>query len=112
MLAWMVIPASNLINLHMVGKDGRAPYQRLRVRKLKADLLEFGERVRFQILDHSKLGKAELRWMSGVVLGIRLSSGEKRVGDEEGVFKVRSVRRKLKSERCGVSQLEGISSFP
>ena len=68
-------------------------------RKLQADILELGERVLFQPLDHSKLGKAVLRWMSGVVLGIRLNSGEELVGYEEGVFEVRSVRRQLESER-------------
>lgn len=112
LFAWLIIHASTLINLYEVGKDGRVPYQRLRGRKLQADLLEFGECVHFQPLDHSKLGKAELRWMNGVFLGIRLSSGEKLVGNEDGVFKVRSVRRKLESDRWDVSQLEGISSFP
>ena len=112
LFAWLIIHASTLINLYEVGKDGRVPYQRLRGRKLQADLLEFGECVHFQPLDHSKLGKAELRWMNGVFLGIRLSSGEKLVGNEDGVFKVRSMRRKLESDRWDVSQLEGISSFP
>ena len=112
LFSWLITHAANLINLYEVGQDGRVPYQRLRGRKLQAELLEFGECVHFQPLDHSKLGKAELRWMDGVFLGIRLSSGEKLIGNEEGIFKVRSIRRKLESERWDLKQLDQISSFP
>ena len=55
---------------------------------------------------------AELKWMNGVFLGIRLSSSEELVGNEDGIFKVRSVTRKLESDKWDVSQLEKISSFP
>ena len=74
--AWMITHAANLINLYEIGPDGRVPYQRLRGCKLRTDMLEFGECVHFQPLDHAKLGKAELRWMDGVYLGLRLTSGK------------------------------------
>ena len=50
--------------------------------------------------------------MNGVCLGIKLSSGEKLVGNEDEVVKVRSMRRRLESERWDVGQFERISSFP
>ena len=112
LVASMIIHAANLINLYEVGSDGRVPYQRLRGRKLQTDMLEFGECVHFQPLDHAKLGKAELRWTDGVYLGIRLTSGEKLVGNGQGVFKVRSIRRKLEAERWDVDQINAVTSFP
>ena len=99
LFAWMTIHAANLIDMYEIGSGSRVPYQRLRGRKLQTDMLEFGECVHFQPLDHAKLGKAELRWMDGVYLGIRLTLGEKLVGNSQGVLKVRSTRRKIEAER-------------
>ena len=80
------------------------PYQRLRGEKLHPDLIEFGECVHYLPLSHLELGKAEARWKDGVFLGIRLESGEKLIGTPEGVFKVRSLRRRIESERQDAAQ--------
>ena len=42
--------------------------------------------------------KAEYRWLNGIWLGIREESGEYMVGTPEGIFKVRTVRRKASHE--------------
>ena len=68
--------------------------------------------MHFQPLDHAKMGKAELRWTDGVYLGIRMTSGEKIVGNSDGVFKVRSIRRKIEAERWDPVQIGAIDSFP
>ena len=82
------------------------------IRGFQTDMLEFGECVHFQPLDHAKLGKAELRWTDGVYLGVSLTSGEKLVGNAQGVFKVRSIRRKLEADRWDVDQINTVNSFP
>ena len=66
--------AANLINLYEVGRDCKTPYQRLRVRKLRADLIEFGECVHYLPLNHLEPGNAEPRWTDGVFLGVKLDS--------------------------------------
>ena len=70
---WCVIPwlaehAGNILTLFEVGKDGKTPFQRLRGRKLKAQLVEFGERVHFLPADYAKQGKMDSKWREGVVL--------------------------------------------
>lgn len=112
MFARMTIHAANLINLYEIGSDGRVPYQRLKGRKLQTEMLEFRKRVHFQPLDHAKLGKAELRWTDGMYLGVRLTSGEKLVANGQGVFKVRSIRRRLEAERWDVDHINAVNSFP
>ena len=95
-----------------IGKDGRVPYQRLRGRKLHPELIEFGKCVYCLPLNHLEIGKAEARWKDGVFLGIRLESGEKLVGTPEREFRVRSLRRKLESERWDSKQHDVLTCLP
>ena len=110
--AWMVIHASTIITLCEVSKDGRVPYQRLRGRRMQPELVEFGESVFCQPLKHLDMGKAEARWMPGVFLGIKLGSGEKVVATEDGIIKVRSIKRRLESERWNEHEQQWINRFP
>ena len=41
-----------------------------------------------------------------------MTSGEKLVGNSNGVFKVRSIRRKIEAERWDVTQIGAVDSFP
>ena len=102
--AWLIIHAANMMNLFETGKDGRVPYQRLRGRKMHAELVEFGECILYQPLKHLELGKAEPRWMPGIFLGIKLNSSEKVIATEGGIIKVRTIRRKLEAERWNAEE--------
>ena len=86
--------AGNILSLFEVGSDGRNPYQRLRGKKTKQPLVEFGESMHFLTPDHGSLGQMESKWRNGIYLGICMESSEMLVGTSEGVFKVRSIRRK------------------
>ena len=79
---------------------------------MKPDLVEFGECIYFHPLKHLDLGKAEPRWGSRIFLGLKLNSGEKIVATEDGIIKVRSIRRKLESERWNVEDHMLIKRFP
>ena len=51
--------AGNILSLFEVVSDGRHPYQRLRGKKMKQPLVEFGESVHFLIPDRGSLRKIE-----------------------------------------------------
>ena len=110
--AWMTIHAANILNIFEVGRDGRVPYQRLRGRRMQPELVEFGETIYFQPLKHLELGKAEPRWGTGVFLGVKINSGEKVIATKEGIIKVRSIKRKLESERWNQEEHCWIAQFP
>ena len=110
--AWMVIHAATIITLCEVGKDGRVPYQRLRGRKMQPELVEFGESIFCQPLKHLDLGKAEPRWMAGIFIGMKMNSSEKLVATEGGIIKVRSIRRRMESERWNVDEHQWINKYP
>lgn len=110
--AWLVIHAANILNVFEMGKDGRTPFQRLRGRKMHPDLVEFGETIYYQPLKHLELGKAEARWDTGVFLGFKINSGEKVIATKDGIIKVRSIKRKLESERWNPIEHSWINQYP
>ena len=79
---------------------------------MQPELVEFGESVFCQPLKHLDMGKAEARWVSGVFIGIKLGSGEKVVATEDGIIKVRSIKRRLESERWNEHEQRWINKFP
>ena len=110
--AWMVSHAANIITMCEIGKDGRVPYQRLRGRKMQPDLVEYAESIMCLPLKHLEIGKAEPRWVPGVFLGMKMNSGEKIVATEQGIIKVRSIRRRLEAERRNVEEHQWINKYP
>ena len=86
-LPWMVLHAGTLLRQFNVGKDGKTPHQRLRGRKSKKQLLEFGEAVHVMPLDALDQPNVEARYVDGVWLGLRMGTKVYRLGNKEGVFK-------------------------
>ena len=53
------------------------------------------------------LGKLDSLWSDGVYLGIKGKTGEIIVGDAEGVWRTRSIRRKPEAERWRDTHIHG-----
>ena len=62
-LSWLVLHAGTLLQQLSVGKDGKTPHQRLRGRKSKKQLMEFGKSVHFMPLDALDQPNADPRCM-------------------------------------------------
>lgn len=58
-VAWFVEHAINLLTFLKIGKDGKTPFQRLRSKKLRAQLVECGAYVSFLPADYAKQGQME-----------------------------------------------------
>ena len=69
-------------------------------------------KVYTSIPNHKDIGKLQARWRDGVHLGIRMESSEMLIGTSEGVFKVRSIRRKTEGLRWSASDVEQIIGVP
>ena len=111
-MPWLVEHAGNVLTLFEVGSDGRTPYQRLRGRKMKIGMVEFGEIVHYMPLDIKNRGKLEPRFCEGVYLGINMTSSEAIIGTELGIVKARTVRRVPEESRWSAEAIEKISGVP
>ena len=111
-MPWLILHAGTLLRQFKVGKDGKTPHQRLRGRKSKRQLLEFGEAVHFMPLDALKQPNPDARCMDGIWLALRLGTEEYLVGTKEGVFKARTVRRKPPESRWDFQQVSDVMGTP
>ena len=58
------------------------------------------------------LGIAEPRWKDGVFLGIEIDSGEKVISTQDGMIKVRALRRPFEAETWVAGQHDALSCLP
>ena len=90
--------ACDVINRYQVGEDGKTAYERHRGKKFRKEVLEFGEGVMGMIPGEPKSMERRERWIEGIWLGVHEESGEVYLGTEEGIVKVRTVKRFAKEE--------------
>ena len=111
--AWIAEHASVLLNRFEVGKDGRSAYERCKMKTSKTLGLEFGEAIlwkRRPVAGH--LAKLTSLWDDGVYLGMKSTTGEIVVGNKQGVWKTRTVRRKPEDQRWSVDNMSMIVGVP
>jgi hypothetical protein len=92
---WLVEYAGHLLTRAEVGADGKTAYERSRGTLAKLTGVEFGEGVLWERRrEGGPLGKLTCMWEDGIFLGVKGSTGEMIVGDEKGVWRTRTIRRK------------------
>ena len=91
---WLVEHCSNLLLLFHKGEphDGHTAYIRLKGKRWRVELPNFGECVDYRKRTRHKL---ESRWSRGV----RVKTIERFVMDETGIYVVQSVRRVPEEQR-------------
>lgn len=110
MVAWALVYAATLYTLfHREKDDGMTAYQRLKGKPWKVPLPAWGESVEFRLRGR---GKMESRWKEGVYVGLDCNSTEKLVGDEAGIHKVVSIRRKPAQWRWNKKLVEEFKGIP
>ena len=104
---WLVEYAAFLLNRGEVSHDGKTAYERCKAKRGRMPGLEFGEKVlwrRRPVGNH--LAKLTCLWENGIGLGVKGSSGEFIVGDTQGVWKTRTMRRRPAEEKWDSENLE------
>lgn len=111
-LPWLVEHVVDLANKHMVGRDGRTPYERLKGKKFHGEFPEFASRIMLRVSEKVRGGVMQARWIPGIWLGMRFHTGEHIVakGSDGGVVRGRAIREvphQLRRE-----DLDGIRGSP
>ena len=111
-LPWLILHAGTILNRFTMGKDGKTPHERLRGRRSKRQLIEFGEAVHFLPLDIKDHPNVDARFQDGIWLGVQLGTEEHVIGTPTGIFKARSIRRKPADSRWDKEQIASIMGTP
>ena len=110
---WLVEYAGHLLTRAEVGADGKTAYERSRGKVAQLTGVEPGEGVLWKRRrEGGPLGKLTCMWEDGSFLGVKGSTGEMIVGDEKGVWRTRTIRRKPEGERWSMENLEKIGGVP
>jgi len=111
--SWMAEYAAVLLNRMEIGHDGKTAYERLKGKKANHHGFEFGEKVLWRRkAAGGALGKLTCLWEDGIFLGVKSLTGEFIVGDENGVWKTRSVHRKPFEHRWDGEALAKVAGVP
>ena len=118
-LAWMVDHVASIYRRVVVGVDGKTPMERIRGRKGRDIMAEFGEYVHYMPLrgdvDDKRQAKADMapRFIYGVFLGLSDRSDELVVFNKtEGVRKARTIRRLPDEQRWNRDALLEVQGSP
>ena len=106
---WVVRHASWLITRFLVKVDGKTPYERLRGRDFKGEIVEQFEVVHYKLEDK---GKADPQTAVEFWLGKTLSSDEHVLGTPEGIRKCRSAFRRPEGRRWDRTILDRMKGLP
>ena len=112
-MSWLVEHAADLLSRYQVGDDGRTGYERLKGKKCKMEMVEFGEKVhyRFNPKSKPKEAKLEVKWGEGFFLGKWWRTGEAVIGTQDGILRAGSIRRvggHRRWDREGLDQVRGV----
>ena len=108
---WLVRHASWLITRFLVKDDGRTPYERLRGRDYKGEIVDYAEVVHYK-LEAERVGKLDPQASVGVWLGKSLSSDEHLIGTSQGIRRCRSIWRRPENKRWEQARLNAVTGTP
>ena len=111
---WIVADASCMLSRYKIGIDGQTAYERIKHKKLKMPIAEFGERVLCMpcVAKGTRGGDHEARYVCGVWLGIVQKSGEALIGNGTGVYPSTSIRRLPIDERWSAEAIKQVKATP
>ena len=114
MFVWCVKHAQWLINRYLIGSDGKTAYNRRWSRDYGGSLCMFGEWIDAKMPQSNKLKipKGGQQWFSGVYLGKDTEADEVIIGNADGVFKVRTVKRRPPSQQWNAVGVTKMLSVP
>jgi len=111
-MAWLVKHGAECLNRYLVGKDGRTAYERLKGKRYKGDVCEFGQMVMHKFPGKQQGGVMKTRWGEGVWLGKMAASDENIVATNEGIMKMRTVTRIPERESWCKEKVMAIKTTP
>ena len=112
-IPWMVRHCAKVFNYYRRNNDGRTPWEIERGRKFNKQMAIVGESVWFLLPSSLGKWKLDVRWSTGIWLGVHDESGELLIGTPRGATKARTFKRKsTPSDRWNYEELLNIKGTP
>ena len=111
-MPWLVEHAGCILSRCQKGRDGRTPFERLHGKKPTQEFVPFGEKVLARQVTTEPRNRMNPRYQYGVWLGMRNNSAECFIGNADGVFRAREIRRLEPQDRWGTRAIHSVVEVP
>ena len=112
-MAWLIPHGAETINRSQVSQDGRTAWERVRGKRYRGEVLEFGRRVHHRFPGKAKGGSMESRWGYGVWIGKRPCSDEHIIAHEDGtIVRASSVSCLTVEESWSATEVLNVKATP
>ena len=108
---WLAEHVGDILTKYTVGKDGRTPYERLIGRKVREELLSFGEQVWYK-KKRGSVGDLDSQWGEGIWVGRRWGTVTNLILTSEGALEARDIRRRPDPEKWSRQAIEAVRATP
>ena len=90
--AWLVPHCADLLNKAEVGHDGRTAYERMRGKRYKGEMTNFGTKVMYRLPQKFRGGHAGARWRTGLWIGKHPKSDEHLIVDNQKLIRANAIQ--------------------
>ena len=111
-MPWLVEHAGCILSRCQKGRDGKTPFERLHGKKPTQEFVPFGEKVLAGQVTREPRNRMNPRYQYGIWLGMRKNSAECFVGNADGVFRAREVRRLEPQDRWDTRAIHSVIGVP
>ena len=94
------------------GRDGKTPFERLHGKKPTQEFVPFGEKVLARRVTTEPMNRITPRCQYGIWLGMRNNSAECFIGNADGVFRAREIRRLEPQDRWDKRAIHRVIGVP
>ena len=92
-IPWLVEHAGCILPRSQKGRDGKTPFERMHGKKPPKEVVPFGEKVLARRVTTKPRNRMNTRYQYWVWLGMRNNSAECFIGNADGVFRAREIRK-------------------
>ena len=109
---WLVEHAGCILFRCQKGRDGKTPSERLHGKKPTQEFVPFGEKVLARQITTDQMNRMNHRYQYGIWLGMRNNSAECFIGNADGVFRAREIRRLEPQDRWDTEAINNVIGVP
>ena len=94
------------------GRDGKTPFGTLHGKKPTQEILPFSEKLQAKPMSTDPMNRINPRYKFGIWLGMRSNNAECFIGNADGVFRAREIRRLTHQSRWDKEAVNNVIGVP
>ena len=111
-MPWFVEHPGCILSRCQKGLDGKTPFERLLGKRPTQEFVPFGEKVLARKITTDPMNRMNPRNQCGIWLGMQNNSAECFIGNVDGVFRAREIRRLEPQDRSDAEAINNVIGVP